>query len=135
MLGSQYNQEAMIKLFPRSTTLINVLILLLSACARTLQSPASQPQVSNSPIPLTTINPVVQITASTSTPGGSYIVDAVPPSLREQVQGLDIRLDISSSIQSDSNETRIQWLYALVAPFPTVKDGVTFDELRMAWTE
>jgi poly-gamma-glutamate synthesis protein (capsule biosynthesis protein) len=55
--------------------------------------------------------------------------------LREQVQGLDIRLDISSSIQSNSNATRIQWLYVLVAPFPTVKDGVTFDELHIAWTE
>ena len=46
-----------------------------------------------------------------------------------------VRLDLSSSVQSNSNETQIQWVYALVAPFPTVTDGVTFDELHLAWTE
>ncbi|RPJ29217.1 MAG: hypothetical protein EHM33_01830 [Chloroflexi bacterium] len=34
-----------------------------------------------------------------------------------------------------SNEAHIEWVYALVAPFPTVRDGVTFDELLIAWTE
>ena len=61
----------------------------------------------------------------------------MPSVLREQVEGLDVRLDISSAIQSNPNSTEIniQWIYALVAPFPTVKDGVTFDELHLAWTE
>jgi poly-gamma-glutamate synthesis protein (capsule biosynthesis protein) len=36
---------------------------------------------------------------------------------------------------SQSDRAAIQWLYALVAPFPTVQDGVTFDELLLAWTE
>jgi poly-gamma-glutamate synthesis protein (capsule biosynthesis protein) len=27
----------------------------------------------------------------------------------------------------------IQWFYALVAPFPTITDGITSDELRAAW--
>jgi poly-gamma-glutamate synthesis protein (capsule biosynthesis protein) len=31
-------------------------------------------------------------------------------------------------------ESRIPWIYALVAPFPTITDGVTFDELHRAWT-
>jgi len=26
------------------------------------------------------------------------------------------------------------WVYALVAAFPTVRDGVTFDELKAAWS-
>jgi hypothetical protein len=29
----------------------------------------------------------------------------------------------------------VRLVYALVAPFPTVTDGVTFDELKLAWTE
>jgi|SRR5688572_3827489 len=135
MLGSQYNQEAMIKLFPRSISLIILLILLNSACAPNLQSPRKASNSPNSPIPPTSTNHPIQITTFTPALAGSYIGDAVPPSLREQVEGFDIRLDISSSTPSNSNETRIQWLYALVAPFPTVKDGVTFDELHITWTE
>ncbi|HET9914984.1 MAG TPA: CapA family protein [Anaerolineales bacterium] len=41
----------------------------------------------------------------------------------------------SPTQDSQSNEAYIQWLYTLVAPFPTVTDGVTFDELHVAWTE
>ena len=29
----------------------------------------------------------------------------------------------------------VRWVYALVAPFPTVTDGVTLDELYLAWSE
>ena len=70
-----------------------------------------------------------------------HIGDSVPLALREQITSLDlpanasVHLDISSSVQSNSAKTKIQWIYALVAPFPTVKDGVTFDELHLAWTE
>ena len=31
--------------------------------------------------------------------------------------------------------SQIPWVYALVAPFPTVTDGVTSEELRLAWTQ
>ena len=112
-----------------------ILVVMLSACGLSLQSPVAQ----SSPIPPipSSINSVVEITISTPVPAGSYIGDGVPSALREQVEGLDLRLDISSSLQSNliSNEVQIQWVYALVAPFPTVIDGVTFDELHIAWTE
>jgi poly-gamma-glutamate synthesis protein (capsule biosynthesis protein) len=53
---------------------------------------------------------------------------------------LDVALQIAPSstpspTQELQNEAYLQWLYALVAPFPTAKDGVTFDELHVAWTE
>ncbi|MCI0524202.1 MAG: CapA family protein, partial [Acidobacteria bacterium] len=56
-----------------------------------------------------------------------------------QVQNLNLPnyiLDASPFVESNpsSSETRVQWVYALVAPFPTVADGVTFDELHVAWT-
>lgn len=143
MLGFQYNQGEMIKLFPRSSSWIIVSIILTSACAPGLTSPISQPtrEASNSPTFVTPTNSSVEIvTASASpsqtpAPAGLYIGDAVPPALRAQVDGLDVRLDISSSIGSNANEAQIQWVYALVAPFPTLNDGVTFDELHVAWTE
>ncbi len=46
-------------------------------------------------------------------------------------------LDASPFVESKPSlsEKKIQWVYALVAPFPTVTDGVTFDQLHLAWTE
>jgi len=48
-----------------------------------------------------------------------------------------IRLDLSSSVQAgnDPDEIRFEWVYALVAPFPTVRDGMTLDDLTEAWIE
>jgi poly-gamma-glutamate synthesis protein (capsule biosynthesis protein) len=47
-----------------------------------------------------------------------------------------VRLDISSSLTSDPkfSESKLNWVYALVAPFPTVIDGLTFEQLRAAWS-
>jgi hypothetical protein len=50
---------------------------------------------------------------------------------------------VNSSIQistftpapASQNTTQGQQVYALVAPFPTVTDGVTFDELKLAWAQ
>lgn len=47
----------------------------------------------------------VQVLTSTPTPGAVFVHDSVP------------------------------LVYALVAPFPTLMDGVSFDELKRAWTE
>ncbi|MCC6500215.1 MAG: CapA family protein [Anaerolineales bacterium] len=46
-------------------------------------------------------------------------------------------LDASPLVVSNPNlnETKITWVYALVAPFPTVADGVTLDQLQTAWTD
>jgi poly-gamma-glutamate synthesis protein (capsule biosynthesis protein) len=46
-------------------------------------------------------------------------------------------LDATPFVASNSilNETKIQWVYALVAPFPTIRDDVTLDELLRMWVE
>jgi len=61
---------------------------------------------------------------------------AVPQLLREQVsaQGVGWTLDISNDPTIAPNETQIQWVYALVAPFPTIRDDVNFTELRAIWS-
>ena len=124
--------EGATKQSPRIIPLI--ILLVFSACS----SPAAPTQqiVPNSPTPTTP----VEIVKSTPIPAQTRIGDSVPASLRSQVQNLNLPnyiLDASPFVASDSslNETKIQWIYALVAPFPTVTDGVTFDELHLAWTE
>jgi hypothetical protein len=41
--------------------------------------------------------------------------------------------DVILSVDTQGLPTASQWSYALVAPFPTVADGVSLDELRGAW--
>jgi len=113
-----------------------IIAFVFSACAPRNETKL-QPPVSS---PTSTIAPLSLLTTSTPAPIDSRIGESVPSSLREQVQHLDLPkfiLDASPFVasNSDHNETKIQWVYALVAPFPTIKDGVTFDELHIAWTE
>jgi poly-gamma-glutamate synthesis protein (capsule biosynthesis protein) len=119
----------------RLFTLLSVLAL-AAACA-------PQPAASTSaPAPTVTLaSPSAAPTTPPPilTPGflGVLYSDAVPQALREQVEAADIpfhasmRLDVA---QPGDTGTRFRWVYALAAPFPTVRDGVTSDELRSLWT-
>jgi len=114
-----------------SSYLLILFALLLTSCGT--QTPSVPlPQSTQESVP---IKASIQIV--TSTPAGKFIGDSVPSALRKQVEDLNVHLDISASPtqQSQSNERQIQWVYALVAPFPTVTDGVTFDEIKLAWTQ
>jgi hypothetical protein len=42
---------------------------------------------------------------------------------------------VEISIKANQNAAQSQRVYALVAPFPTVTDGVTSEELNLAWTQ
>src|SRR6185503_11569249 len=134
--GSSFSRPAdeaqRMKLSPRQPfILLAFLVLLLSSCG-TPSTATLLPQSNQDSIP---IKASIQIV--TSTPVGNFVGDAVPPALRKQIEGLNARLDISISPSQKlpSNEKQIQWVYALVAPFPTVTDGVTSDELKLAWTQ
>jgi hypothetical protein len=128
----------MTKHLPRFFTIFSVFVLLLTSCSSQATSP---PQVIQDIAPTSSSNSSVEIVTFTPAPVGVQIGDSVPLALREQIAGWDlpanasVHLDVSPSIQSNSIETNIQWIYTLVAPFPTLKDGVTFDELHLAWTE
>ena len=112
--------------------LVMIFILLLSACGTQITITPSSPKITQESLP---IRASIQIV--TSTPAGRLIGDSVPSALRKQVEGLNVHLDISTPLtqEAESNEMQIQWVYALVAPFPTVTDGVTFDELKLAWMQ
>lgn len=89
--------------------------------------------------------PSISTATSTATPDALWISPAVPDALQKTAQGWGIPLALNSSSASfildvDHNEPSSivhrplsVWTYALVAPFPTVMDGVTSDELRAAW--
>jgi len=112
--------------------LLVILMSLLSACS----SPPAPPII---PEP----------SASPSTPPALWVGPGIPTRLLEiagtwNIPRTDnpaeasVRLSISqSSIPETSadalNQKQSEWLYALVAPFPTVADGITLDELQNAW--
>ena len=124
------------KYFPSAITIFIVAGLFFSACAPEATSTSQVVQasptsfVSNVPVEVVTVTPSLT---------GLHLGDSVPPSLREQTNTWDIpansyvNLGVSTS-PGNATETQIQWIYALVAPFPTVTDGVTFDELKLAWS-
>jgi len=134
--GSSFSRPAdeaqRMKLSPEQLfILLTLLVLLLTSCG-TQSTATLLPQSNQESIP---VKASIQIV--TSTPVAKFVGDAVPPALRKQVGGLNARLDISTSPSQKlpPNEKQIQWVYALVAPFPTVTDGVTSDELKLAWTQ
>ena len=72
-----------------------------------------------------------------------WISAAVPASLRQTAQewgylpadnitSADILFDVETDSLPQSDRF-LTWIYALVAPFPTVADGVTQEELRLTW--
>ncbi|HET9589862.1 MAG TPA: CapA family protein [Anaerolineales bacterium] len=119
---------------PREFVLLFILsVLLISSCA-TPATTTPRPQITQQSIP---INSSLQNPTSTPGPYEVFIGDSVPSALREQIEGLDVRLGVSRfpSQEPGPDETQIHWVYALVAPFSTVGDGVTLDELKSAWME
>ncbi|MFN8413368.1 MAG: CapA family protein [Anaerolineales bacterium] len=102
-------------------------LLILSACAPATAIPIS--------IPTETILPTVVIT-NTAQPAGLYISPAVPDVLRNAAIASNIPLvdDPKLATQAVSiSASGSMWIYALVAPFPTVTDDVTFADLLSTW--
>jgi poly-gamma-glutamate synthesis protein (capsule biosynthesis protein) len=46
-----------------------------------------------------------------------------------------LRLELASSGTESAVVSKSTWVYALVAPFPTVTDGFSFDDLQAAWQD
>ena len=70
-----------------------------------------------------------------------WISQTVPDELRQVATGWGVPIVSDSSAatlrldsQSSGGAVHSEWVYALVAPFPTVMDGVTLDALRAAWS-
>lgn len=124
----------------RKCTLL-LLILFLAGC--TLGQPRSaQP----SEIPQTPTPTAFQAVASTPAPGpvALWVSPRVPADLKDYLRGLD-RVSGRAVEQVDSREqaellfvaepdqVAARRVYAVVAPFPTVPDSISLDELENAW--
>jgi poly-gamma-glutamate synthesis protein (capsule biosynthesis protein) len=98
-----------------------------------------QPESFLSPSPLSSpSNPFTP--ENTYIPAKLWVSTAVPDALRQFAMGLGlpladdpanaaIRLDITRTPDSNSSE----WIYALVAPFPTITDGVSLIDIHNTW--
>jgi len=96
------------------------------------------------PPPGEVLSSATPFSPSTSTPTTQievlWIEPALPDSLKSQIvlpdplQKTD-QLDLATSLITigDTN-TITHWVYALVAPFPTVKDNLKFSDLQKTWS-
>ncbi|HKI52843.1 MAG TPA: CapA family protein, partial [Anaerolineales bacterium] len=119
------------------SVIICVLVLVFASCTpQTTTVP--QVVINNSPIPPTSV-PTPDITIPTPAFMGVLFSDSVPQALRELVGGYDIPFSASMNMdvagQGDTNAIHFKWIYALGAPFPTVTDGVTFEDIRAKWED
>lgn len=107
-----------------------------------LQTPSSSPNTSTPLVP-TPIIPVASETlpSPTLTTFSIWLPTYLPEKLRLSIflpanyrlatssDNADLRLDVSEKNAS----VPILWIYSLVAPFPTVTDGITSNELHSYW--
>jgi hypothetical protein len=96
-------------------------------------------------VPPVTVSPVPSVSTATVQPASLWISPAVPDGLRQSALTADVqlaatpdtataRLDIINPPPPTSGNTPTSvWFYALVAPFPTIPDGVSAMDLRDAW--
>ncbi len=111
-------------------SLIPTLALVLAACRPQDAATAVPSSAPPSPTPLA--------------PPSLWISPAVPDALRESAEALNmqlvenpgsasVHLDVLDETSSPAQGPTSVWTYALVAPFPTVMDNVSLDDLHAVW--
>lgn len=105
----------------------------------------SSPTLAQSPPPsASATQPVPQPPAMTATitplPYPLWIDPSVPETLRETAREWNLppaenasAASLNLGLADSSNVDSSTWIYALVAPFSTIRDGVTLAELEAAW--
>lgn len=110
----------------KKTFLLILCISILAACA-----PAT-----DAPISATTFPTLSPTSAPVSMPAALWVSPAVPNDLRLIMQSWDIPLvdDPALAAQKlDVSNSGALWIYALVAPFPTITDDAAYEDLISAW--
>lgn len=140
---------------PAARVIKSILAILLSSI---ISAGCNQPNLSTTPLPVTqassnptSISPSVSPTfTTTAIPSPSPITTAykvwLAPYLPEKMRSSIVMpdgyvitdnknvADATLNVDSQKLTPSIKWIYALVAPFPTVPDGITFQELQAIWT-
>ena len=127
--------------------LVVIIALLASACASegTQSNPESSEPTKELPTETPTITPFMP-EPPTPTPGvfNVWISPNLPDELRRSVEDISRISGRTVGIVSDPDNAHIKveenalvtksnWIYALVAPFPTKSDSVSLEDLRAMW--
>lgn len=107
-----------------------LIVLVLFSCS---------PKPPTPPSTLTAAPPPTATVTSTPMPAALWIGQSVPPALRASLDGwaiprtedpalATVRVDVTKADEAD-----VTWVYALVAPFPTLVDGVSSADILRAW--
>src|SRR5512134_2782465 len=128
------------RISPRLVTGVVCAALICASCLPAPLKRAASPPTSK-PVPLALSEPSPTVPAPRSE--GLWTDASVPSALRAAAQALGLSeagnsgsaaavLDLSPAAPGEPGVST--WVYALVAPFPTVADGVSSYELRSAWS-
>jgi hypothetical protein len=119
---------------------LSLIILLISGCAPPVATPTPTP----TPAPLPTVTPTLTPVPPTPTPAPTrvWLDPAVPIAVRDPIvawlvgqyaapatsaQAADLIVDINLPV------ALAHWVYAVVAPFPTLADGVQWADIGRFW--
>ena len=130
-------------MYKLSVKLVLIVILLISACtpagAPVGETPAKTGSVANPT--RTAPSPAIEATPTeTPIPFENltvWIDPAVPAALRQEIQAIPETEDSASALLhlrlSAGKEDGVEWIYALVAPFSSLLDSMTFTDLQAIW--
>ena len=107
----------------------------------------NQTIITESPIPITATNSATETKQPLPSASPTYpmkwvwlspylpkkIISAFTPPLDYSLVDSLENADISLEVAEQNVPPAIQWIYTLVAPFPTITDGVTSEALRSKW--
>jgi hypothetical protein len=131
------------------------LIVVLGLSAAILGACVPSEQLGNPVVPATVIATPDQVPTATpfqplqptSTPAQFriWLSPALPRALREPLENLARERGLGIELVDDPNAAQVRvepnpeiplstWIYAFVAPFPTIQDGGSLDGLREVWT-
>lgn len=118
-----------------------ILSLFLSACARSASTPPAPSDVASQPA-VGQATPTLEATATLAP--SIWITPSAPRAVRAPLDALklptavslaaaSVRLEIANQKVEVEDQQVSTWFYAVVAPFPTVVDKVSFPDLKGAW--
>src|SRR3990172_4182559 len=122
-------------------------LVFLSLAAMLVACASPTPELGSKPEPLAPAlitQPAPPTVTPTSGPLSVYLAPETPEALVAETgnwgipvasdpEKATLRLELASAGDESTIVSESTWLYALVAPFPTVTDGVTLDDLKSAW--
>jgi Bacterial capsule synthesis protein PGA_cap len=127
-------------------TIFSVLAVLLAACGSTETSTPAPTATVPPPTPTSTPSPTATPTA-TPAPVGVFTSGSLPEAFHQQINDKLAQQAGTFVPSGDPNQAALQiayapnidvptigqWVYALVAPFPTIVDDVPFAAVQAAW--